>query len=172
MIPPLDFSANIRAQVATNCGTRSEMNTFQTDSSAATEAVAAEFAQGLTLGDVVLLSGDLGSGKTTFVRGACRALGVTVPVTSPSYTVGNVYPGPIEIAHVDLYRLESGPADLADEASLDDYLTPQRIGFVEWPRDQVDGRAEIYASVTIEHADGDRRLITIKPIRHAQSERS
>ena len=126
-----------------------------------TEAVAAELAARLNQGDVVLVSGELGAGKTTFVRGACRALGVSTAVTSPTYTIGQVYAATdgSEIAHLDLYRLDSMRHE--DPALLDDYLTPRRIGFVEWPGV---GEAEIervVARVRIEHAGGDERLIEI-----------
>ena len=79
----------------------------------------------------MLVSGELGSGKTTFVRGACRALGVEGPVTSPTFTIGHVLAGTVEVAHLDLYRLGSLAGE--DPSLLDDYLTPERIGFVEWP---------------------------------------
>ena len=60
---------------------------------------------------MVLVSGELGAGKTTFVRGACRALGVTGPVTSPTFTIGHVLRGgDVEVAHLDLYRLGRSPA--------------------------------------------------------------
>jgi tRNA threonylcarbamoyladenosine biosynthesis protein TsaE len=126
-----------------------------------TEAAAAELAVRLEPGDVVLVSGDLGAGKTTFVRGACRALGVTSAVTSPTYTVGQLYAGRNrqEVAHLDLYRLAS--LEHEDPALLDDYLTPDRIGFVEWPAG--DARFErVAARVRIEHAGGDRRELSIE----------
>src|SRR4051794_37304951 len=101
-----------------------------TTSPTETEAAGAELARRLEPGDVVLVSGDLGAGKTTFVRGAATALGVKGPVTSPTYTIGQTYAATngLEVAHLDLYRL-----DAADPTVIDDYLTPQRIGFVEWP---------------------------------------
>src|SRR3954465_14318949 len=104
-----------------------------TDLPAETEAAGAELAARLEPGDVVLVSGELGAGKTTFVRGAARALGVTGVVTSPTYTVGQIYAaaGGREIAHLDLYRLDS--LDGEDPALIDDYLTPERIGFVGGP---------------------------------------
>src|SRR6266436_4849612 len=105
---------------------------IETASAGETEAAGADVAARLRPGDLVLVSGELGTGKTTFVRGACRALGVTGPVTSPTFTIGQVYAAKgLEIAHLDLYRLDT----LADEdpALLDDYVTPARISFVEWP---------------------------------------
>src|SRR6476661_8466542 len=103
----------------------------ETNSATETEAVAAGLAERLRAGDVVLVSGELGAGKTTFVRGAARALGVEGPVTSPTFTIGQVYAGKsFEVAHLDLYRLPTLGAE--DPALLEDYLTPERIGFVEW----------------------------------------
>ncbi len=95
-----------------------------------TERIALELAAGLEPGDVVAVSGDLGAGKTTFVRGACRALGVTVPVTSPTFAIGHRYPGRVPVAHLDLYRFETlGEADWAD---LEPYFDGA-VAFVEWP---------------------------------------
>jgi tRNA threonylcarbamoyladenosine biosynthesis protein TsaE len=132
---------------------------IESDSPAATEAAGARVAAGLEPGDVVLVSGELGSGKTTFVRGACRALGVTGRVTSPTFTIGQVYPGPVEVAHLDLFRLRSLAGE--DPALLDDYLTPERIGFLEWP-DAAEPRLErVRSRVRIEHGGGDRRVLEV-----------
>ena len=125
-----------------------------------TEAVGADLAQRLTRGDVVLVSGELGSGKTTFVRGACRALGVEGPVTSPTFTIGQVLGHAPEIAHLDLYRLGSLGGE--DAALLADYLTPERVGFVEWPWLAEPGIERVAARVLLEHAGGDRRRITVE----------
>ena len=133
---------------------------IETDSAAATERAAADLAERLRPGDAVLVSGELGSGKTTFVRGACRALGVTDPVTSPTFTIGQVYAGSPEVAHLDLYRLESLGGE--DPALLDDYLTPDRVAFVEWPGIAEPAIERIAARVTLEHRGGDRRVITIE----------
>ena len=105
---------------------------YETDSAARTEALGARLAAKLQPGDVVLVEGELGAGKTTFVRGACRALGVTGTVTSPTFTIGQRYPAPTPVSHLDLYRV----ASLADEDPdlLVDYLGPDTIAFVEWPR--------------------------------------
>jgi tRNA threonylcarbamoyladenosine biosynthesis protein TsaE len=134
---------------------------YETKSPTETEAAGAELAARLRPGDVVLVSGDLGSGKTTFVRGACRALGVEGVVTSPTYTIGQVYDagGGREVAHLDLYRLRSLAGE--DPALLDDYLTPARIGFVEWPEVGEAGIESPAARVRIDHAGGDRRVLEV-----------
>jgi tRNA threonylcarbamoyladenosine biosynthesis protein TsaE len=131
----------------------------ETSSPEETEAAGAELAAGLSAGEVVLVSGELGSGKTTFVRGACRALGVQEPVTSPTFTIGQVLSGRVEVAHLDLYRLGSLAGE--DPALLEDYLTPERIGFVEWPAVGEGALERVAARVTLEHAGGDRRRIAV-----------
>ena len=133
-------------------------------SPAETEALAARLAATLRPGDVVLVSGDLGAGKTTFVRGACRALGVTGPVTSPTFTLAQRYAGAeTGVSHLDLYRL----ADLAaeDPALLAGELTGERIAFVEWPEVgefAAEGPSRVAARVRLEHAGGDRRRVEIE----------
>jgi len=129
-----------------------------TRSAEETEAAGAGLATRLRAGDVVLVSGDLGAGKTTFVRGAARALGFDGRVTSPTFTIGQVYSGSdVEIAHLDFYR-----APQPDLAILDDYLTPARVGFVEWPPAHGTPAERLAARVVIEHAGDDRRRITIE----------
>ncbi|HEY1596319.1 MAG TPA: tRNA (adenosine(37)-N6)-threonylcarbamoyltransferase complex ATPase subunit type 1 TsaE [Thermoleophilaceae bacterium] len=133
----------------------------ETQTPAETEAIGAELAERLEAGDLVLVAGELGSGKTTFVRGAARALGVTDPVTSPTFTIGHVYGGgALEVAHIDLYRLQSLAGE--DPALLDDYLTPERIGFVEWPELAAPELGRPAARVRIEHLGGDRRAIEVE----------
>jgi tRNA threonylcarbamoyladenosine biosynthesis protein TsaE len=125
-----------------------------------TAAAGAELAGRLRPGDVVLVSGELGSGKTTFIRGAARALGVEGPVTSPTFTIGHVLPGDPEVAHLDLYRLGSLAGE--DPALLDDYLTPERIAFVEWPAVGEPAFERVAARVRLEHLGGDRRRLTVE----------
>ena len=126
-----------------------------------TEGLGAALARNLRPGDSVLVFGELGAGKTTFVRGALRALGVTEPVTSPTFTLARRYRGAgVELSHLDLHRL----GDLADEdpALLADELAPDRIAFVEWPEVGDPGVERVAAWVRLEHAGGDRRRITIE----------
>jgi tRNA threonylcarbamoyladenosine biosynthesis protein TsaE len=131
-----------------------------------TEAIGAELALALRPGDVVLISGELGAGKTTFVRGAARALGVSDPVTSPTFTIGHLYAAAGEVAfvaHVDLYRLGS----LRDEDPdlLADYIGADTISFVEWPaagEQEIADLGRIARRVKLNHAGGDRRIIEIK----------
>jgi tRNA threonylcarbamoyladenosine biosynthesis protein TsaE len=122
-----------------------------------TEAAGARLAAQLQAGDVVLVSGELGAGKTTFVRGACRALGVTANVTSPTFTIGQLYAGSPDVAHLDLYRLEG-----AEPGLLEDYLTPDRIGFMEWPELAEPELERVTARIRIEHAGEDKRTITVE----------
>jgi len=135
----------------------------ETSDPAQTEALAAELAAGLAAGDVVLLVGELGTGKTTFVRGACRALGIDGIVTSPTFTIGQRYQASVPVSHLDLYRV----VDLGNEDPdlLADYIGPDRIAFVEWPESAVAtlaGLSRVAARVVIEHAGGDRRVVTIE----------
>jgi tRNA threonylcarbamoyladenosine biosynthesis protein TsaE len=126
-----------------------------------TEVAGAGLARRLRPGDVVLVSGELGAGKTTFVRGACRELGVTGPVASPTFTIGTVHPGrAVEVAHLDLYRLAGLAGE--DPALLDDYLTPERIAFVEWPERAGGEPLGAATRVRLEHLGEDRRRITIE----------
>ena len=133
-----------------------------TDGPDATAAIAAHLATTLRPGDVVLVMGEVGSGKTTFVRAACHALGVTEPVTSPTFTIGRRYDsGSMPVSHLDLFRL----ADLGDEdpALLADYLADDRVTFVEWPEIAAPELApeRIVARVRLEHAGRDRRRVEV-----------
>jgi len=125
-----------------------------------TEAIGAQLAERLRPGDVVLVRGELGAGKTTFVRGAARALGVTDPVTSPSFGIGHRYAGrAITVSHLDLYRLD-GLAD-EDPSLLAEYLGPDRVAFVEWPERADEELHGARVSVTLRHAGGDRRTLEL-----------
>jgi tRNA threonylcarbamoyladenosine biosynthesis protein TsaE len=128
----------------------------------ATERAGAELAAALRLGDVVLVSGELGAGKTTFVRGALRALGVTGPVTSPTFVVGHAYDGATgPVSHLDLYRL-AGMGD-EDPGLLEPFFAPDAIVFVEWPEHGPGAwpPERVTHRVHLAHAGGDERRIEV-----------
>jgi tRNA threonylcarbamoyladenosine biosynthesis protein TsaE len=131
---------------------------FHTESPRRTEEIGAELARQLRPGDVVLVAGELGAGKTTLVRGAARELGVSEPVTSPTFTIGSRHRGRVPVTHLDLYRIEDPGAE--EPGLLDDYLTADAIAFVEWP-EAAAGLLDADFIVEIEHAGGDRRRVTI-----------
>jgi tRNA threonylcarbamoyladenosine biosynthesis protein TsaE len=108
----------------------------------------------------VLVSGELAVGKTTLIRGACRALGVTESITSPTFTIGHTYAGRVLVTHLDLYRL----ADLGQEdpALLDDYLTARAVSFIEWPAGAEPRLERVTRRVEIRHAGGDEREIELR----------
>jgi len=142
-----------------------DMRTSVTAGPEATERAGAELAAALGPGDVVLVSGELGAGKTTFVRGALRALGVTGPVTSPTFVVGVAYEGSGgPLAHLDLYRLAGLAGE--DPGLLDPYFGVDTITFVEWPEraesiTELAGRG-VARHVTLAHAGGDTRAIEVQ----------
>ena len=123
-----------------------------------TERIAAALAERLTVGDVVTVSGELGAGKTTFVRGASRALGVTSPVTSPTFTIGHRYVGSVDVSHLDLYRFTAVSA--AEWGDLEPYFD-DAVVFVEWPEAGVPALPPARAEVSLEHAGGDHRRIVL-----------
>jgi tRNA threonylcarbamoyladenosine biosynthesis protein TsaE len=127
-------------------------------SPAETEAIAAKLAGALEVGDVVTVSGDLGSGKTTFVRGACRALGVTAPVTSPTFTIGHRYAGDPDVSHLDLFRFQGLSA--AEWGDLEPYFE-DAICFVEWPEAAAGALPPVRVEVRLSHVDPTHRLITL-----------
>lgn len=133
----------------------------ETHSAAETEALGARLAEQLEPGDVVVVSGEVGAGKTTLIRGACRALGIEGPVTSPTFTIGHLYEGGrLPVSHLDLYRLAS--LEDEDPALLDDYLSPGAVSFVEWPavaEPRLFGRRVV--AVRLSHAGGDSRAIEL-----------
>jgi tRNA threonylcarbamoyladenosine biosynthesis protein TsaE len=108
----------------------------------------------------VHVSGELGAGKTVLVRGACRALGVEGSVTSPTYTVGNLYSTPAgRVAHLDLYR--SGGVTVEEAADLEPYFDGT-ICFVEWPDAGAGILPPARAEATVRVQEGDARLIELR----------
>ncbi len=133
---------------------------FKTISAADTEELGVACSALLHPGDVVLVSGELGVGKTTFIRGACRGLGINEGVTSPSFVIGHTYEGDASVAHIDLYRIDSFEGE--DHSILDDYITADRVSFVEWPKSGAPIPIDHRMQVHIEYMDGDRRTIEIE----------
>jgi tRNA threonylcarbamoyladenosine biosynthesis protein TsaE len=128
--------------------------------------VGGRLAATLEPGDVVLVSGELGSGKTTLIRGACRELGVEGAVTSPTFTIGHRYRGRVPVSHLDLFRLSTLAGE--DPGMLEDYVGGDTIAFIEWP--DAAGRALEDAAgagggrlrrVRIRHAGRDEREIEV-----------
>ena len=131
---------------------------------AALEALAARVARCLEPGDVVVLRGEVGSGKTTFVRAAARSLGVEVRVTSPTYQIARAYDAVaaggrrVTVNHLDLYRLEA--FEEKDALELDDYLDPEAITLVEWAEPAL-GLIENPTVVQISHETPTTRRVSL-----------
>lgn len=126
-----------------------------------TEGIAAALARELRPGDVVGVEGELSSGKTTFIRGACRALGVEGPVTSPTYTIGHRYRGRVDISHLDLYRF-AGVSD-SEWGDLEEYFR-DAVVFVEWPENAA-GRLPLErVRVGLRHLGERHRLIVLSAV--------
>jgi tRNA threonylcarbamoyladenosine biosynthesis protein TsaE len=130
-----------------------------TNGAGETEALGAKLAAMLALGDVVTVAGTLGAGKTTLVRGACRALGVVQPVTSPTFTIGHRYAGAVPVAHLDLYRVRGLGAE--EWGDLEPYFDGT-IAFVEWPEHAGAWLPPVRAAVTLAHYDESHRRVTIE----------
>jgi tRNA threonylcarbamoyladenosine biosynthesis protein TsaE len=141
---------------------------LETSAPAETEALGAKLAAGLHAGDVVLVQGELGAGKTTFVRGAARGLGVSDAVTSPTFAIGHRYQGrELTVSHLDLYRLASLSHE--DPGLLEDYLGADRIAFVEWPEVGGEQLGQVTVRVRLTHGGGDRRRIEVWDGREARA---
>lgn len=120
---------------------------------------AERLAAALLPGDLVMLLGPLGAGKTEFVRAVTRALGVTDPVRSPSFTLANVYAGPTRVYHLDLYRLEGVGEE--DALALEEYLTPEAITLVEWPQAGAERLGRATWLVELDHRTPDTRTLRV-----------
>ncbi len=132
---------------------------LESGSAEETEAIAARLARVLLPLDVVLVSGQLGAGKTTFVRGACRALGVSARVTSPTFTIGHRYTGrDVDVSHLDLYRFRGLSA--AEWGDLEPYFQ-DAIVFVEWPEAGASALPTPRMEVRLEHMAPERRLLVV-----------
>ena len=128
-----------------------------------TRALGRRLAEVLQPGDVLLLHGNLGAGKSELTRGIAEGLGVAGPVTSPSFTILNVYDdGCIPLYHFDWYRLES--AEELFEMGMDEYLGGDGVAVVEWPSQCPEAVPETYLSVTLTPVGENEREITLEPV--------
>ena len=134
---------------------------YQTDSPEETEALGAALAGGLSPGDVVAFTGDLGAGKTAFVRGLARGLGVPGRVTSPTFTIVNEYEdGRLPLFHFDMYRLSS--ADELFDIGWEDYLSRGGVCAVEWSENVEEALDRDCIRVDIRRGENDaQRRITV-----------
>jgi tRNA threonylcarbamoyladenosine biosynthesis protein TsaE len=99
------------------------------DGPARTKEIGAEMAGDLRPGDIVYLYGELGSGKTVFVKGLCSGLGVDEEVTSPSFVIATEYSGTLKVSHIDLYRLDGVQVAALP---LDEYIASSGVTVIEW----------------------------------------
>lgn len=125
-----------------------------------TRALGAGLAGLLRPGDVVLLRGEMGVGKTTMVRAVARALGVRGPVTSPTFAIANHYPGPLPVAHLDAWRL--GDPDDEEMGLALEAVGTGAVVFIEWPETILHGLPEPRVRVHIAHAGGDARVVRLE----------
>ena len=133
-----------------------------TNSAAETRALGERLAKELRAGDVILLEGELGTGKSELARGIARGLGVTENVTSPSFTILNVYEsGRIPLYHFDWYRLES--SEELFELGMDEYLGGDGIALVEWPGMCPEAVPEDHLLIRITAENENTRCLEAKP---------
>ncbi len=136
---------------------------MQTNSPAETRALGRQLAATLKAGDVLLLWGDLGAGKSEFTRGIAEGLGVACPVTSPSFTILNVYDeGDIPLYHFDWYRLNG--VDELYEMGMDEYLGGDGVAVVEWPSQCPEAIPETHLAVHLTPVGDSSRNVTFTPM--------
>ena len=136
------------------------MSEYITENEKETERLGAEFSSDLPGGSVVAMFGDLGAGKTAFVRGMARGMGLSCRVTSPTFTIVNEYLGDRELIHFDMYRLSS--ADELFDIGWEDYLSRGAVCAVEWSENVTDAFDGSEITVNIEKLGDTRRKITIR----------
>ena len=137
--------------------------TFETHSVKETQALGAALARQLMPGDVLLMLGDMGAGKSELTRGLARVLGVTGYVTSPTFTIMQLHDsGRMPLYHFDWYRLSS--AEELYELSMDEYLHADGVAVVEWPSRAEEAIPETYLEVELQPTGDDSRRITLTPV--------
>jgi tRNA threonylcarbamoyladenosine biosynthesis protein TsaE len=144
----------------------------RTSSPEQTRAFAAQVAGVARPGDLILLAGDLGAGKTAFVQGFAKALGVEESVTSPTFTLVHSYEGGrFPIVHMDVYRLEQ-VREVVD-LGVSELLDERAVGLVEWGDAVAGVLPQEYLEIRIEFGDGDEgeRLLRLRPVGSSWSPR-
>lgn len=128
----------------------------------ATQNLGAQIAPGLTAGDVLVLNGDLGAGKTTFTKGLAKGLGIDAIIKSPTFTIIREYAGGrLPLYHMDVYRLEHGGAG---DLGLDEYFDGQGVSVVEWAQFVADELPSNYLAITFQRTDQEnQRILTLTP---------
>lgn len=135
--------------------------TYVSKSEYDTYKIAAEFAATLNGGEIVLLSGELGAGKTAFVKGLAAALGITDEVTSPTFTLMNVYRGALTLYHFDVYRLHSGEEAYA--AGLTEFFGEAgSVSCIEWWENVADAIVGDTIKITINYLENEMREINVE----------
>ena len=137
------------------------LHTYISHSEAETQSLGKEFSKNLKRGSVVALTGELGSGKTQFIKGICKGLGVSEIVNSPTFVLVNEYDtGTEKISHFDLYRIKSG--DEVINIGLYDYLDAGGIILIEWPELIIDLLPRDTVKISLSHMDGNENMREIK----------
>lgn len=133
---------------------------YITTSPEQTQTIAYDLAMNLNKGTVLLLTGDLGAGKTTFSKGFARGLGITAKVNSPTFVIQKEYEGRLNMVHIDAYRLEGIQQDLGFE----DFIDPQNVVLIEWPQFLQMPYLSHYLDIKFEYIDDATRKITIQEV--------
>jgi tRNA threonylcarbamoyladenosine biosynthesis protein TsaE len=134
---------------------------FISHSESQTQRLGMRLAEFLLPGDVLALTGDLGTGKTRWAQGVCHGLGVTGPVVSPTFTLVNEYQGRLPIYHIDLYRLTE--AEEALTFGLEDYLYGDGVTLIEWPERAIDLLPDSYLTIELYHMEYNKRRVVLRP---------
>jgi len=133
---------------------------FISDNEDSTLGIAQSFAESLNAGDVVLLNGNLGAGKTVFARGVARGLGIEDEITSPTFTLIHEYAGSLPLYHMDLYRMK-GSHDLID-LGIEDYLYGDGVCIIEWPDKLEELKPVNVIEITLKQLSASTREIVIE----------
>jgi tRNA threonylcarbamoyladenosine biosynthesis protein TsaE len=134
---------------------------FISHSEQQTQRIGARLAPLLKPGDVLALTGELGTGKTRWVQGVCQGLQVTDPVVSPTFTLVNEYQGRLPVYHIDLYRLNS--AEEVITFGLEDYLFGSGVTLIEWADQAIDYLPDAYLEIQLYHLEETKRRLVLRP---------